>query len=66
MKKRLLDKLLKRIYDKHAFARSHTLGTLASLCKENFIPLDYIDPIFHKACDRIKVDFFINIFDFLI
>lgn len=54
MKKKLLDKLILRVYDKHAFCRSHILGILSNLCEENTIPRDYLFDIFKKACDRIK------------
>ena len=54
MKKKLLDKLILRVYDKHAFCRSHILGVLSSLCESNTVPRDYLFEIFTKACDRIK------------
>ena len=54
MKKKLLDKLLLRVYDKHAFCRSHILGILSGLCEGNTVPRDYLFDIFKKACDRIK------------
>lgn len=54
MKKKLLDKLIPRVYDKHAYCRSHILGVLSSLCEGNTVPRDYLFEIFKKACDRIK------------
>lgn len=54
MKKKLLDKLILRIYDKISFCRSHVLGVLSSLCEGNTIPRDYLFQIFKKACERIK------------
>lgn len=54
MKKKLLDKLIVRVYDKHAFCRSHILSILSGLCESNTIPREYLFDIFKKACDRIK------------
>lgn len=54
MKKKLLERLIQRVYDKHAFCRSHSLGLLANLCENNTIPRDFLMEVFKKACDRIK------------
>lgn len=44
-KKGLIEKLLERVYDKHAFGRSQTLKILHKLCDENegsvWIKLNY-------------------------
>lgn len=54
MKNKLLDKLIQRVYDKNAFARTYVLGVLSQLCEDNVIPLEYLKPILQVACDRIK------------
>lgn len=54
MKKKLLDKLIPRVYDKHAYCRSHVLGILSNLCEANTVPRDYLFEILKKACDRMK------------
>lgn len=54
MKKKLLDRLIHRVYDKHAHGRTHVLGILASLCEENVVPVDFLQPILKVACDRIR------------
>ncbi len=42
MKKKLLERLIQRVYDKHAFCRSNVLGILANLCEENTIPRNFL------------------------
>ncbi|KRX03620.1 Armadillo-type fold [Pseudocohnilembus persalinus] len=53
-KKKLLDTLISRIYDKHAFCRSAVLQVLSDLCEENTIPVDYLQHLLRSGCDRIK------------
>lgn len=54
MKKRLLERLIKRVYDKHAYARSNILGLLQQLCEENVVPADFLQPVLRAACDRLR------------
>lgn len=53
-KKKLLDTLITRIFDKHAYCRSCVLGVLGDLCSENVVPKDYLMPILKCGCDRMK------------
>ena len=53
-KLKLLEKLLTRIFDKHAHCRSQALSVLCTLCQENVVPIEFLHPILAGACDRIK------------
>lgn len=53
-KEKILDALVQRIYDKHAFCRSHVLNVFIELCQANLIPQSYLFPLIGCACDRIK------------
>ena len=53
-KGRLLDKLLKRVNDKHAYSRSNVLKAFVDLCTSNVIPKEYLQKILQKGCERIK------------
>lgn len=53
-REKILDALLQRVYDKHAFCRSHVLGTLVDLCTANLVPQTYLSQLLESACDRIK------------
>ncbi len=53
-KRKLLDKLLTRIYDKHAFARSHVVGIWIELCQEDVVPKEYLLELLKSSCDRLK------------
>ena len=53
-KEKILDALIQRIYDKHAFSRSHILAVFIDLCSSNLVPKTYLFPLLGCACDRIK------------
>ncbi|KAL4444819.1 hypothetical protein ABPG74_016027 [Tetrahymena malaccensis] len=53
-KEKILDALIQRIYDKHAFSRSHVLQVFIDLCTQNLVPQNYLFPLLGCACDRIK------------
>ena len=53
-KNRFLDKLVKRINDKHAYSRSHLLKVFLDLCNSNVVPKEYLSVLLKCACDRIK------------
>lgn len=41
-RKKLIDTLLTRCYDKNSFCRSHVLSCFSDLCENNVIPKDYL------------------------
>jgi hypothetical protein len=53
MKLNLLDKLIERVYDKHAHSRSCVLGVLSDLCQENVIPMETLGSLLKIAADRV-------------
>lgn len=53
-KTRLLDKLVKRINDKHAFARAHVFKIFIDLCTSNVVPKEYLSVLLRCACERIQ------------
>ena len=54
VRKKLLDHLLRRVYDKNAHARTSTLTVLCDLCEKNCIPQDTLLSVLKAACDRSK------------
>ena len=53
-RKKLIDTLLTRIYDKNSFCRSHVLFIFSDLCENNVIPKEYLMTLLKFACDRMK------------
>jgi len=51
---RLLDKLVRRVNDKHAYCRSHVLKAFVDLCNSNVVPKQYLRVMLLKGCERIK------------
>ena len=45
VKKKLLETLLRRVYDKNAYSRSETMEILCDLCEKNCIPQEFLQDV---------------------
>jgi len=53
-KTKMLDRLVKRVTDKHAYSRMHIMKVFIDLCSSNVVPKEYLQVLLRSACDRIK------------
>ncbi|KAL4489279.1 hypothetical protein ABPG72_006343 [Tetrahymena utriculariae] len=53
-KEKLLDRLIDRVYDKHAYSRAQVLTILADLCENNAIPPQFLPQILKAAISRTR------------
>jgi hypothetical protein len=52
-KRKLLDILMKRLYDKNSYCRGTTVDVLSMLFNENSIPIEFLHPILKNCCERV-------------
>lgn len=52
-KRKLLDILMKRLYDKNSYCRGTALDVLSMLFNENSIPIEFLHPILKQCCERV-------------